>query len=55
MSAARAVNKAGADLVWIGGHTLEPAGISGVNSSPVMVDRVLYFGGLDGVIYALDV
>lgn len=36
-------------------NTIEPTGINGVNSSPVMVDRVLYFGGLDGRLYALDV
>ena len=36
-------------------ETLEPAGFNGVNSSPVLVERTLYFGGLDGVVYALDV
>jgi outer membrane protein assembly factor BamB len=36
-------------------NTVEPSGINGVNSSPVLADRVLYFGGLDGLLYALDV
>ncbi len=35
--------------------TLEPTGIAGVNSSPVLVDGTLYFGGLDGKLYALAV
>jgi outer membrane protein assembly factor BamB len=37
------------------GPTLEESGTGGVNSSPLLVDRTLYFGGLDGVLYALGV
>jgi outer membrane protein assembly factor BamB len=33
----------------------EPAGYNGVNSSPQLADGVLYFGGLDGRLYALAV
>jgi outer membrane protein assembly factor BamB len=37
------------------GPTLEPAGVGGVNSSPLFADHVLYFGGMDGQLYALNV
>jgi outer membrane protein assembly factor BamB len=35
--------------------SVEPAAYNGVNSSPQLVDGVLYFGGLDGRLYALAV
>ena len=36
-------------------NSVEPAGYNGVNSQPLLIGRVLYFGGLDGVVYALNV
>jgi outer membrane protein assembly factor BamB len=37
------------------GASVETSGAGGVNSSPLLVDRTLYFGGLDGRLYALGV